>query len=107
MDSHRIPQIRSVKKRDELLHVSMMLPLPADTVWGNLALLYLSLVQRVDHLNQKLVNLYEDFATMHGAPSADALQFKRHALLAEECVNAFSAFFDSWLTVVGSSPRAT
>ena len=50
----KIPQIENGSK-GSYLYVSQMLPLPADTRWGNLTLKFMKIVQRIEYLNSRIV----------------------------------------------------
>lgn len=54
-----VPQIQIGKVPSEPLNVSHMLPLPADTPFGNLALKYLRIIDRLDRINVMVQRAYE------------------------------------------------
>ena len=56
-----IPQIQIGKTHSESFHVKHMLPLPADTPFGNLALKYMSIIQRLDFVDVMMQTVYQSF----------------------------------------------
>lgn len=52
-----VPNIDSGKTPKELLNVKHLLPLPASTSFGNLELKWMKIIQRLDHINDRIENL--------------------------------------------------
>lgn len=78
------PQIQTGKAPDEHLNVRHMLPLPADTPFGNLSLKHTLIIQRLDHVNLMLRTVYESHERALADPFSDALL--QHTLLAEQVI---------------------
>jgi hypothetical protein len=78
-----VPQIETGKWVGQHLNVKHMLPLPADTPFGNLALKYMRLVERVDHVNLLVLRV---FASYESAKAQELGPIMQHLLLAEELV---------------------
>lgn len=66
------------------LDVTHLLPLPANSKFGNLALKYLKVVQRLDHANHTILRVY----SQHGVLRADPVSpnISNHLFLQEEIV---------------------
>jgi len=58
----KTPQLWNVKAADELLNVSMLLPYPDDTPFGNLQRAQVEFISRIDYINSRLVCLYQTYA---------------------------------------------
>src|SRR2546430_11830901 len=78
-----VPQIRTGKRVGEHLHVAHLLPLPADTPFGNLAGKYIDIVVRLDHVNVLVARV---FSSYESAKAQNDGRIREHALLAEELV---------------------
>lgn len=78
-----VPQINVGKTPEQHLNIIHLLPLPADTPFGNMALKHTMLIQRFDHIN---LLIREIFATYESAKNLDNGRITRHLLLAEELV---------------------
>jgi hypothetical protein len=79
-----VPQIEIGKSPGEPLNVEHMLPLPADTPFGNLSLKYTRIVERLDHVN---LSVQKAFASFDAARARDLFGgLTEHALLAEEVI---------------------
>ena len=78
-----VPQIRTGKRVGEHLHVAHLLPLPADTPFGNLAGKYIDIVLRLDHVNVLVARV---FSSYESAKAQNDGRIREHALLAEELV---------------------
>ena len=60
----QIPQVNNGKTPNQYLSTLQMLPLPADTPFGNLALKYHKIISRTDHMNLRLHEVFESFNVM-------------------------------------------
>jgi hypothetical protein len=79
-----VPQIQIGKSPGESLHINHMLPLPADTPFGNLSLKYLRIVERLDHVN---LSVQKAFASFESARTHDSsVSLTEHSLLTEEVI---------------------
>jgi hypothetical protein len=78
------PQIEIGKTPNEHLHVKHMLPLPADTPFGNLSLKYTRIVERLDHVNLAVQKTFANFDAAKGRDFFGDLT--EHILLAEEVI---------------------
>lgn len=56
-----IPQIDNGKRPEEPLNVKHFLPLPANTPFGNMCLKHTKIISRLDHVNLKLIHVYQDW----------------------------------------------
>jgi hypothetical protein len=75
-----IPQIESVKKLGEFLNVRMLINYPSNTPFGNLNLVQMEVVGRVDYINSQLTRLYQEYRTyipeLNGFVDLDILWFR-------------------------------
>lgn len=55
------PQINTEKKVNEFLNVINLIPLPAETPFGNMLLKHMKIVTRLDYVNRKLKSVYADW----------------------------------------------
>lgn len=78
-----IPQVSTGKQPEQHLNVVHMLPLPADTPFGNMAAKYSDIVLRLDHVNLLIREVFRGYAR---AKAADDGSITHHLLLAEELV---------------------
>lgn len=62
MNDSELPQVRTGKRPNEAMNVRYILPLPAETPFGNLALKYTLILERLDHINYLVGQVY---ATYH------------------------------------------
>lgn len=72
------------KKPGDPLHVLHFLPLPADSPYGNLALKYLEVFQRLDHANHTILRVYAQHTALRTDPASPYLS--SHLFLQEEIV---------------------
>lgn len=79
-----VPQVEIGKSPEEPLHVKHMLPLPADTPFGNLSLKYTRIVERLDHVNLSVQKAFASFDAAKARAFFGGLM--DHALLAEEVI---------------------
>ena len=80
-----IPQINIGRQHGEPLNITQMFPLPIDTPFGSLAVKFMTVLGRLDHVNG---TIQEVFRT-HEAAKANRLgrlSVRHHMLLAEEVV---------------------
>lgn len=82
-DMTNILQISTGKKPEQHFNVVHMLPLPADTPFGNFALKYTRLILRLDHVNLLIREVFESYTR---AKAADDGTIAHHLLLTEELV---------------------
>jgi len=80
---NNIPQINTGKRPEQHFNVIHMLPLPADTPFGNMSLKYSQLVFRLDHVNLLIREVFKSYAR---AKAADDGTITHHLLLIEELV---------------------
>lgn len=80
---HTVPQIDNGKTPSDNVGVWHMIPLPADTPFGNLLLKHYRIVERLDHVN---VSIQKAFASYDAAKSRGVGGLTEHALLAEEVI---------------------
>lgn len=78
------PILEIGKKPSDPLHVLHFLPLPADSPYGNLALKYLKIFQRLDHANQTILRVYAQHAALRTDTASSYLS--SHLFLQEEIV---------------------
>lgn len=78
------PILEIGKKPSDPLHVLHFLPLPAYSSYGNLALKYLKVFQRLDHANKTILHVYAQHAALRTDPSSPYLS--SHLFLQEEIV---------------------
>lgn len=78
------PILEIGKKPSDPRHVLHFLPLPADSPYGNLALKYLKVFQRLDHANQTILRVYAQHAALRADPASSYLS--SHLFLQEEIV---------------------
>ncbi len=78
------PQVHIGKLTDEHLHARHILPLPSDTPFGNLALKFLKLIERLDHSNRTIKRVYASFEGISRVAITPNLT--EHLLLQEEVV---------------------
>lgn len=78
-----IPQISTGKQPKQHFNVVHMLPLPADTPFGNLALKYTQIILRADHVNLLVREVFKSYTR---AKASDDGTITHHLLLAEELV---------------------
>jgi len=78
------PQIETGRAPEENLNVRHMLPLPADTPFGNLSLKYTLIIERLDHVNLMLRTVYESHERALADPFSGALL--QHTLVAEQVI---------------------
>lgn len=78
-----IPQINTGKQPGQHFNVVHMLPLPADTPFGNMALKYTQIILRLDHVNLLIREVFKSYTR---AKAADDGTITHHLLLAEELV---------------------
>jgi hypothetical protein len=78
-----IPQINIGKQPEQHFNIVHMLPLPADTPFGNMALKYTQIVFRLDHANLLIREVFRSYVR---AKTADDGTITHHLLLAEELV---------------------
>ena len=78
------PILEIGKQPDEPLNVVHFLPLPANSPFGNLALKYLEVFQRLDHANHTILRVYAQHTALRSDP--DSPFIKSHLFLQEEIV---------------------
>ena len=79
-----LPQINIGKKPHEHMHVTMVLPLPAHTPFGNLNLKSLQLLYRLDWVNLQIERVFKTHASIHLDPTGRGVF--EHLLYAEETI---------------------
>jgi hypothetical protein len=79
------PQINTGNQFQQVLHISQLLPLPSDTPFGNFALKYLKIVDRIDRVNSLILDVFSSFLLAHQSQGLGEDLF-RHQLIAEEVV---------------------
>ena len=86
--SRPIPQIDNGKRPGEQLNVRHSWRLPSDTPYGNLLLKSLAIVERIDHVNRLIQQVYDEWAPPHEVdPDADPkVDILKHRITAEEVV---------------------
>ena len=80
-----IPQINIGRRHGEPLNIVQWIPLPADTPFGNLALKFLTILERLDHVNGKIQGAFASYELAKANPLGRS-SIMEHALLAEETV---------------------
>jgi len=80
----KAPQIDIGKTPQEHLNIRHMLILPKDTPFGNMFLKHMKIIQRLDHVNSKLQNVYKDWQTITGEELNPSHDPKNHLLWIEE-----------------------
>ena len=80
-----IPQVNIGRRHGEPLNVTQMLPLPADTPFGNLAAKFMMILERLDHVNGIVQQVFGTYEAAKATPLG-RLSIMHHALLAEETV---------------------
>lgn len=96
--SDGIPQVQTGKRRDEHVNVKHMLPLPADTPFGNLSLKYTLIVERLDHVNGLIDGVFDSY---QAAVAKELGSLTHHLLLAEEATYWLRKTADELLALVG------
>jgi len=56
-----IPQINNGKRPSDRLNANQIWPLPANTPLGNLALKAIKIIRRIDHINSRIEEAYQQF----------------------------------------------
>ena len=79
-----VPQVKIGKTPDEPLNVRILLPLPANTPFGNLFLKYMHIVRRLDHVNSMLHTVFDSYEEAMAQPISDLLF--HHALVSEQVI---------------------
>jgi hypothetical protein len=75
----------SISQFPGILHASQWLPLPSDTPFGNFALKYMKIVDRIDRVNALILGVFSSFSL--ALPSQGfGESLSQHQLIAEEVV---------------------
>lgn len=77
------PQINIGKRPEQHFNIVHMLPLPADTPFGNMFSKYMQILTRLDHANLLIRELFESYTRGKGAVDGS---ITHHLLLSEELV---------------------
>ena len=103
-----LPQIDIGRRHGELLNVVQMLPLPADTPFGNLLRKYAAILERLDHVNGRIQGVFESYESAKANPLG-RLSILHHTLLAEETVYWIRKTADEliWLVAFLTDRQAT
>jgi hypothetical protein len=83
-NSVSIPQIEIGKSPGQPLNVRILLPLPANTPFGNFQLKYMLIVQRLDHVNSMLPTVFESYERAMAQPMTNELSHQ--ALVTEQVI---------------------
>ena len=80
-----IPQINIGRRHGEPLNIVQAIPLPADTPFGNLTRKFISILERLDHVNGTIQGVFRSYETGKADPLG-RMSILHHTLLAEETV---------------------
>lgn len=80
----QFPLLQIGKRPEEYFHISHLLPLPSDSLFGNLYLKYMNVLQRLDHTNHTIIRVFSNYAEIK--ENAMSPHISIHLFLQEEVV---------------------